>query len=427
MRILQINTTAVGGGAGLVMLRLHAAWRARGAQATVLAQHRRPEQAGEGVVSIPELLGQDEGRARRLAHLAAGRAERWLGWPQFHTTTRRLPATRLWREADLVHLHNLHGEYFNYEHVPALARSKPLVWTLHDMWALTGGCTFTRDCERWETGCHHCPQLAAINQLRRYPWLHPPDRTRPVWRAKARAFGQVRTHVVAPSRFVYERAQRSILRGHHLHHIPNGVDLEKFRPLDQAAARAALGLPAEARVVFFTAATIGNRRKGFAQLQQALAQLPQARDWWVLTAGSDGRGVGAKHPGPYLGLGFVSDDERMNLAFNAADVVALPTLAENHPLVLLEALATGTPAVAFDTGGVPEIARHAETGYVARFADVADLARGLTWVLEDDERLRAMGARSRALAEAEFGEARMIEKYWEVYEAAVEEFRGARA
>jgi glycosyltransferase involved in cell wall biosynthesis len=287
------------------------------------------------------------------------------------------------------------------------------------MWALTGGCTYTHDCPRWETGCHHCPQLAAINQLRRYPWLHPPDRTRPVWAAKARAFGQTPLHVVAPSRWLYERAQRSILKGAQLHHIPNGIDLQKFRPVAQAEARAALGLPLEGRVVLFTAATLHNRRKGFRFLQQALAQLPQARAWTVLTAGGDPKGVGAKHPGPYLGLGYVSDDERMNLAYNAADVVALPTLAENHPLALLEALAAGTPAVAYNTGGVAEITRHEQTGYLAAFDDVDDLARGLEWVLADDERLARLGRNCRALAEAEYGEALTFDRYLKVYAEAV--------
>ncbi len=418
MHVLQVSTATIGGGASRVMLQLHAAWRARGLGTTVLTRHRLPEQAGQDVVTLAELLGEGDGALPRAHWYAAARAERWLNWPHLHTSTRRLPRTALWRQADVVHLHNLHGEYFNYLHLPRLGLAKPLVWTLHDMWALTGWCTFTRDCDRWETGCHHCPQLKELAQLRRRPWLNPPDRTQPAWRAKARAFGQTRLHVVAPSRWLHERAAKSILRGAALHYLPNGVDLETFRPLDKAAARAQLGLPPQAAVVLFSATTLHNRRKGFEVLLHALRQLQVDRDWWLLTVGSDLRGAGQTYPGPYLGLGFVNDDARLNLAYNAADVVALPSLAENHPLVLLEALAAGTPAAAFDVGGASEITRHEQTGYLARYGQADDLARGLAWTMADADRRAALGRNCRALAKAEFDEALMVERYLALYAEA---------
>jgi glycosyltransferase involved in cell wall biosynthesis len=119
----------------------------------------------------------------------------------------------------------------------------------------------------------------------------------------------------------------------------------------------------------------------------------------------------------------VNDDERMNVAYNAADVVALPTLAENHPLVLLEALAAGTPAAAFDVGGVSEITRHKQTGYVAAPRDAADLARGLAWTVAEPERRGELRRNCRALAEAEFDEATVIERYLALYRSVLEEQR----
>jgi glycosyltransferase involved in cell wall biosynthesis len=161
-----------------------------------------------------------------------------------------------------------------------------------------------------------------------------------------------------------------------------------------------------------------NLLKGLNVLLKALKQLQVDRDWWLVTVGSDPRGAGRAYPGPYLGLGFVNDDARLNLAYNAADVVALPSLAENHPLVLLEALAAGAPAAAFDVGGASEITRHEQTGYVARYGEADDLARGLAWIMADADRRATLSRSCRALAEAEFDEALMVERYLALYEEA---------
>lgn len=420
MNILHINTTDNIGGAGRAMYRLHQGLKHQGQASYILAKSRT---TGEpDVQAIAEAVGNRHSLLGRLIDFVGVRADAWFGIPDFHRSTRHILETKCFQQAQVVHFHNLHGGYFNYHLLPTFAAHKPVVWTLHDMWALTGHCAYSYDCERWKTGCFDCPLLREPGRQMVSPGPTRIDRTRRIWRNKQQLYRKTRLHVVTPSYWLYKLAGESILaKADSIQCIPNGVDLAVFRPVDRTMARCALDIDLNAKVILFVAAHVTDRRKGFSYLLNALHTLQDTESIVLLTTGTMGMA------GTQLGrfrcrnLGQLSDERLLSLAYNAADLLVFPTLADNQPLVLIESLACGTPIVSFDVGGVPEMVRHGETGYLACYKDAHDLAQGVLTLLEDDNLRARMRQQCREIAEKEYGLALQAQRYIALYERAYEE------
>jgi len=201
--------------------------------------------------------------------------------------------------------------------------------------------------------------------------------------------------------------------------IPNGVDLSVFRPRDQAAARETLGIPHGAKVVLFVAAKVTQGRKGLAYLSKALHLVRQTNEPVLLTVGSAGRDLEEFPAYEQIHLGQITDESRLNLAYCAADLYVLPTLADNQPLTALESLASGTPVVSFNVGGIPEMVQHMGTGYLARYRDSVDLATGIRMLLQDDDLRARMRRTSRDFAVTHYALEEQAFRYVQLYEDAV--------
>ena len=300
---------------------------------------------------------------------------------------------------------------------PRLARAAPLVWTLHDMWALTGHCVYATECDRWLDGCLTCPDLAAPSPIRR-------DTAGFLFRQRAKLYAEARPVLVAPSRWLCDEARRAPLtRDLRVEQIPYGLDTEAFRPIGRTAARRVLRLDEDEKVVLFCALTLNARRKGADLLLQALQALKGADvgRLRLLAVGQEGADLARRSPFPVHDLGEVDNDLLMATAYCASDVFVLPTRADNLPLVLQESMACGTPCVSFRVGGVPEAVRPGETGWLAEPEDADDLARCLARALKDDAARDAMAANCRRVAEAEYGLALMTQRYMRLYEELIEE------
>jgi glycosyltransferase involved in cell wall biosynthesis len=193
-------------------------------------------------------------------------------------------------------------------------------------------------------------------------------------------------------------------------YIPTGIDLAVFRPGDRDEARQRLRLPLDRKIVFFAAANINERRKGLHLLAEALRRLADPPLLLVAGSGTVARGIETRY------LGSVLDEEVLADAYRAADVFAVPTLADVLTQTAPESIACGTPCVSFDRGGVIDVVRHLETGYQARFGDVDELARGLTTLLGDEELLARLSARCREVAETEFSVDLQVQRYAGLYE-----------
>lgn len=254
---------------------------------------------------------------------------------------------------DLVHLHNLHGRYFDLRALPAIARRAPAILTLHDMWLLTGHCAHAFGCDRWERGCGACPDL------RIYPSI-PRDGSAANWRRKRDLVAACRVRIAAPCAWLLERARRSHLAPsiEEARLIPHGVDLRVFAPGDRGAARRALGLPERGAVVLVLAD--GLRRDSMWRdaetLRGALARLGERRgaEPPLVVA------LGATAPDERFGdvtvrhAPYAAEPEELARHYQAADLFLYAARADTFPTTILESLACGTPVVATAVGGIPE-------------------------------------------------------------------------
>jgi glycosyltransferase involved in cell wall biosynthesis len=318
---------------------------------------------------------------------------------------------------EVINLHWICDGFLSIETLPKFKR--PLVWTLHDMWPFTGGCHYSGDCDRYTEHCGCCPQLGSSKAFDLSAW---------VWHRKAKNFNSLNLTLVTPSQWLANCAQSSSLfRGRRIEVIPNGLDLQIYKPIDSRIARQILNLPQDKKLILFGAVrATSDRRKGFHFLQPALHQLSHItqRDNIQLVI------VGASAPPQPLDLGFethylgtLTDDYSLALAYAAADVFVAPSVQDNLPNTVLEALACGTPCVAFDIGGMPDLIKHKHNGYLARPYEIEDFAQGINWVLDDRERWQKLSEASRAKAEQEFTLTLQASRYRDLFQEIVESSR----
>lgn len=272
--------------------------------------------------------------------------------------------------ADIVHMHWVSG-VLDYENADQLA-DRPVVWTLADMNAFTGGCHYSEGCEGYRHECRDCPLLGGASDLAHRNW-----------QIKRDAYAKIPDlHVICPSQWLADCARESSLLGDRpVHMIPNALPVRRFTPTNRLVARRRLGLPLNARLVAFGADNLGNRRKGGDILRDAVGQLKKMGK----ADGVEGLFFGANTLDlgiPAHSMGHVSDEVRMSLIYSAADVFAFPSREDNAPLTVAEALLSGAPVVGFPVGNVPELVSHLDTGYIAVYEDAADFARGLAWALK---------------------------------------------
>jgi glycosyltransferase involved in cell wall biosynthesis len=283
------------------------------------------------------------------------------------------------------------------------------------MWHLTGHCTYSYDCERWKIGCGQCP----------YPDSYPPvrrDNTRVEWKLKNWVYSRSHLTIVTPSAWLATLAKQSMLGDLPIHQIPNGVDTEVYQPLDREHCRSLLGIPGDKRVLLFSAMRLDTSkadglRKGGDLLAQALRSLPAAlkADTVLLLLGDGGEALAEAVGISALNLGYVSSDRLKAIAYCAADLLVLPTRADNLPLGLLESMACGTPMVSFRVGGVPELVRPGITGYLAEPGEAPDLAHGICQLLEDVALRQAMSHQCRAIALKEYPLELQVQRYLALY------------
>ena len=400
MDVLHISESDAAGGAARAAYKIHRGLNGIG--------HRSRMLVGRKVTRDADIRRLKRNVAWRAADRAAGSVLDAVDLQYvFYPSSFGVVRDDWFRAADVVQLHNLHGSYFSFTALPALSRRRPVVWLLHDQWAMTGHVAYSLDCERWRTGCGACPYLGEYPRLRR-------DTTALLWKLKRAAYARSRLTLVVPSQWLLGLVAGSPLLGRFpVHHIPNGIDTSVFRPGSKQDARARLELPLGRRIVFFAAADLHERRKGLHLLEEALRRLDDPPLLLVAGNGHVEGGVETRS------LGTVSDEQVLADAYRASDVFAVPTLADVLAQTAQESIACGTPCVSFDRGGVTEVVRHLDTGWQARFGDVDELAGGLVELLRDDALLARLSARCREVAEEEFTVERQVRRYADLYEGLV--------
>lgn len=431
--ILQVSTADVAGGAERIALQLHLAYLERGHRATLAVGHRYAQHPG--VVELDDGTHRSSWQ-RALRHgvgkHAGPRGALWLLDRMLRTAASPLhmldvqrgredfdfPATDSLLELapsphTVLHLHNLHGDYFDLRELPRLSEALPTIATLHDSWLFTGHCAHPIACRRWSTGCGDCPDLDIIPAIRRDATAFNLTRKRDILR-------ESRLHVAAPSQWLLDAANASILADAMVDSrvIPNGVDTAVFRPGDRSAARRQLGIKPDAQVLLFAAnAPLVNPFKDFATLRRALQDLRSEPGTEALTLIALGADTPASDALPGVRyVPFISDPSAVAKYYQAADVYVHPALAESFGLSIVEAMACGIPVVASRVGGIPEIVIEGTSGLLFDTRDARALAAALRRVLGDSELRMSMGeAGVRRVAEC-FRVEQQVDAYLSLYE-----------
>lgn len=316
---------------------------------------------------------------------------------------------------DIINLHWLNEAYLNINTLKHLRQ--PLVWTLHDMWAFTGGCHYSGDCDRYTNHCGQCPTLDSDRELDLSYWT---------WHRKHKAWANLNLTIVTPSRWLADCARKSsLLSQFRIEAIPNGLDLALYQPRDQRFARDVLGLPQDKHLLLFGAlGATSDKRKGFHLLQQALQKLSYLGHQDHVELVVFGSEVPPNPPDFGLKvhyLGCYSDDLSLSLIYSAADAFILPSIQENLANTVVEALACGCPAIAFDIGGTPDLIEHQVNGYLAQAYDIKDLAHGILWVLDNTERRQQLQKSARDKAEQEFSQNIQASRYSNLFSKILNE------
>ncbi len=440
LRILQVSSGDISGGAQKVAWNLFQSYRMLGHKSHLAVGYKRSADPdvlliskGDGkrgrsrfwwgVHSRLQLLDRD-GRLSRLASKLAepgALLNTYRGLEDFHFpgTWRLLKMTP--KPPDIVHCHNLHVGYFDLRVLSWLSHQVPTVLTLHDAWLLSGHCAHSFECERWRIGCGQCPDLTIYPSIRR-------DATAYNWDRKREIFAQSRLYIATPSQWLMHKVKRSILAGAIVEAriIPYGVDLSVFHPANRQAVRAALGIEQDTKALLFTSNGIRrNIWKDYQTMRAAIAQVAarlHGQSVLFIALGDNGAGerIGRAE---IRFVPYQENPETVARYYQAADVYMHAARADTFPNTVLEALACGTPVVVTAVGGIPEQVEDGVTGFIVPPGDASAFATRIEQLLVDDELRRRMSAEAARAARERFDLNCQASRYLEWYKAIMESWQ----
>lgn len=404
MKILHVNNSDRKGGAARAAYRIHEALNLHGENVTSEMLVLKKESDDRDIYSVSE----------SIFHKGRPFLERLLLWRYRNMkygsfSVSGIPFSGVANKIkelnpDLVHLHWVNGGLIRIEDL--LKIDKPIVWSLHDMWAFTGGCHISKGCEKYTTQCEKCPDLRSNKKK---------DLSFKTFRRKEKVYSDLNVTVIGLSKWLTRCAQKSILfDDKKVINLPNTIDSNKFEPVDKKFARDVLKLPAEKKLILFGAMNAkSDPNKGYKYLREAISQIDRTNTEVVTFGGGDLESINYSKFNDHS-LGRLQDDTSLKLIYSAADVVVVPSLQENLSNVIMESLSCGTPVVGFDIGGNGDMIEHKKNGYLAKPYITSDLAAGIEWVLSSSD-YKSLCNNSRLKVCREFDYNIVAEKYVEQY------------
>lgn len=406
--IVHFSTADNEGGSARSAYRIHTGLRKLGHNSKMLV--------GKKVTNDPDVDTVAGNFFGRVVDRFADYYNRFTGRQYLYVPSSKRVLSHPWvRQANIIQLYNTHGGYFSHTILPQLNKIAPIVWRLSDMWPFTTHAAYSFGCDCYKNGPDNC-----TCKLSSYPPIYR-DTKKMLWEVKKRIYSQCKITVVAPSSWIEKLARESLLFSHFpIVHIPNGIDLNIFYPKNRAEARAKFGIDPKAKVILFSAHGLDNNpRKGSAALIEALNRLGNMPNTILLLAGEGGQSFVGKVPLPVKLLGYINDQNTMAQVYSAADIIVAPSIVENLPNNLLEAMACGLPAVGFDTGGMKDSIHHEKTGYLAKHADIVDFSHGIKLLMNNDKLREILSLNARKLIETQFDKEKEIQSFLSLYKKLV--------
>lgn len=423
LRVLFVNTSDQTGGAAIAAMRLFKALRTqRDVEVKFLCRNRQSPETQEEIVSIEPSFWQTWKFVWERAEIFLANGLRKEGMFAIDTGRYGTDITKFpeFEEADVIHLHWVNQAMLSLRNIRKILLSgKRVVWTMHDMWCFTGVCHYASSCENWRTHCVRCPQL-------HHPWRF--DLSAFTFRTKKKTYKKALKPVtfVGCSKWLASLAvDAPLLKGHKVVSIPNPIDTDFYTPAENPAIlRTKLNLPLDKRILLFTAYKITDPIKGFNYLTEALMLLveekPEMREKLLLVlAGKKSEEVCDVFPIEARPMGYVNSRQQMRELYQTADLLLMPTMMDNLPNTISEAMACGTPCVAFNVGGVPQMVETGVNGYLAEYCNSLDFARGIIRILTSTS-YDALCRNARSKALVSYGEKVIAQKYMDVYKGNYE-------
>jgi len=373
MKVLHLSTTDITGGAGIAAFRLHLALREQGVESFMLVQHKKSDnpfvfKAGN-LPFINKLRSEVDYFPLRFALLDKTNIFSLSYLPD--NILKKIEQIN----PDIIHLHWISGGFIRIETLADF--NKPVIWSLHDMWAFTGGCHYNKKCNNYMSNCSNCPMLKAGSRL-----------SEMVFERKQKTYSAIKNlYINGLSGWIADSAQKSkLFFDNKVYNLPNCIDKEQFFPADKNQSKQNLGISINKKNILFGAvASTTDSRKGFDLLLEAISKMKNKSDKIISIFGNEKRQEIDIKGFKINYLGNIFGNKKLREIYSAADVMIVPSRQENLSNVVLEALACGTPVVAFNIGGMPDMIVHKETGYLAQAFDTDDLLKGIEWILYNND------------------------------------------
>lgn len=412
MKILIVNTSDIQGGAARAAYRLHRALLNENIDSQMLVQQK----SSDDYTIIGPATRKEKAINFFRPHLD------WLP-VKFYKNRSKTPFSSAWLNfsgivnkineinPDIVHLHWICGGMIKIEDIAKI--KAPIVWSLHDMWAFTGGCHLDEECALYEKYCGTCKVLGSKKEN---------DLSKKIFTKKTKTFSKIdNMTIVGLSKWLSECAKNSTLLKDKQHiNLPNPIDISIFKPFNKNQSRELWSLPKDKKLVLFGAMNaIGDPNKGFKELSEALNKLTLKNIELVVFGSSE-----PKNPPKFKFkthyLGSLADDVSLVALYNAVDVMIVPSLQEAFGQTASETMACGTPAVAFGATGLLDIIDHKINGYLAKPFNTTDLAHGIEWIL-NNENYTALCRNAREKVVKEFDSVVVAKKYIGLYKEVLHE------
>jgi glycosyltransferase involved in cell wall biosynthesis len=318
--------------------------------------------------------------------------------------------------SDVINLHWINGGFLSLDILGKIGKlGKPIVWTLHDMWAFTGGCHYSLDCRKFEKECNYCPLLKQSGKN---------DKSNKIFSEK-KFFKELNLTIVTCSKWLKQEAERSALLGEKkILNIPNPLDTEFYKPSDIILSRKKLGLSENKICILFGAMNLIDERKGFGYLLNSLNKLasesPDNKDKIeILVFGKTKDETLNSIPFKCHYFGNLKSEDEIIACYNSADIFIAPSLQDNLPNTVVESLACGTPVVSFNVGGLPDMIDHLKNGYLAQVGSVEDLVNGINWYINNPANHDQLRLNARERAVKNFSREVVAKQYKELYRSII--------